>query len=104
MDKKDFNALKLKNQICFPLYACSRKVINSYTPHLKALGLTYTQYIVMLVLWEKETVTIRELSETLHLDTGTISPLIGRLEAGGLIKKERKFRDEDELENDRLDG
>ena len=63
-----YEQLKLKNQLCFPLYACARKITNAYTPYLKPLGLTYTQYIVFMVLWEKEEVNVGELGRTLKLD------------------------------------
>ena len=72
--------LLLENQLCFPLYACSRKVVNLYTPFLKPLGITYTQYIVMLVLWEKDNIKVGTLCERLYLDNGTVTPtVIGRL-------------------------
>ena len=73
MKKSDkYDALKLNNQVCFPLYACSKELVSRYGPYLKKLGLTYTQYIVMMVMWEKETVSSRELAESLHLDYGDI--------------------------------
>jgi len=92
MDKYD--SLKLDNQICFPLYALSRKVIQLYKPLLDKYNLTYTQYIVMLVLWELEKISIKELGEELYLDSGTISPVVKKLAGQGLIEKYRFKEDE----------
>nr|MCR5503267.1 MarR family transcriptional regulator [Lachnospiraceae bacterium] len=89
-----YEQLLLKNQICFPLYACSRKIVGNYTPYLKPLGLTYTQYIVMMVLWEKESVNVGRLGEILHLDAGTLTPLLKRLEKAGYVTRERSKEDE----------
>ena len=69
-----FEALKLKNQICFPLYACAKEIVRRYKPYLDKIDLTYTQYIVMMVLWEKEACTVKELGECLFLDSGTLTP------------------------------
>lgn len=87
-------ALKLDNQLCFPLYAAARQVVSLYTPYLKELGLTYTQYIVFLVLWEGEAVTVGELCRRLYLDNGTLTPLLKKLEAAGYIVRERSSEDE----------
>lgn len=87
-------AMKLKNQLCFPLYAAARNVTNLYTPYLKPLGLTYTQYIVFLTLWEKDGVTVGELCETLMLDNGTISPLLKKMQQAGYIKRTRSEKDD----------
>ena len=89
-----YEQLKLKNQLCFPLYACSRKIVGSYTPYLKPLGLTYTQYIVFMVLWEKESVNVGQLGETLCLDAGTLTPLLKRLEKDGYVTRKRSDEDE----------
>ena len=89
-----YEQLKLKNQICFPLYACSRKIVNAYTPYLKPLGLTYTQYLVFMVLWEKKEATVGELGSTLFLDAGTLSPLLKKLEKEGLIFRTHPENDE----------
>ena len=89
-----YEQLKLDNQICFPLYACARKIVGLYTPYLKPLGLTYTQYIVFMVLWEKESVTVGELGRILHLDAGTLSPLLKGLEKSGYVSRSRKQDDE----------
>ena len=89
-----YEQLLLKNQLCFPLYACSRKIVGNYTPYLKPLGLTYTQYIVLMVLWEKESVNVGQLGEVLHLDAGTLTPLLKRLEKAGYVTRERSREDE----------
>ena len=89
-----YGALKLKNQVCFPLYACSKELVRQYGPYLKDLNLTYTQYIVMMVLWEKETVSSRELAECLHLDSGTLTPVLKRLEQAEYLTRERTPADE----------
>lgn len=92
MDK--FESLKLSNQVCFPLYAASREVIKLYKPFLDEYNLTYTQYITMLVLWEDGKITIKELCKKLYLDSGTITPVIKKLEAMGLLIKYRDKSDE----------
>ena len=89
-----YEQLKLENQLCFPLYACARKVTSYYTPILKPLGLTYTQYIVFLVLWEKEKVSVGELGKQLHLDAGTLTPLLKNLEKDGYVTRQRMKEDE----------
>ena len=87
-------AMKLANQLCFPLYAASRNVISLYTPWLKPLGLTYTQYIVFLVLWEKDGITVGELCDRLMLDNGTLSPLLKKMQQAGYIEKKRNGLDD----------
>ena len=87
-------AMKLTNQLCFPLYAAARNVISLYTPHLKPLGLTYTQYIVFLVLWERDGLTVGELCERLMLDNGTISPLLKKMQQAGYVEKRRSESDD----------
>ena len=91
---QEYEQLLLKNQLCFPLYACGRKIVGNYTPYLKPLGLTYTQYIVLMVLWEKESVTVGQLGETLCLDAGTLTPLLKRLETAGYVTRQRSKEDE----------
>ncbi len=86
--------MKLANQLCFPLYAASRSVVSLYTPHLKPLGLTYTQYIVFLVLWEKDGITIGDICERLMLDNGTVSPLLKKMQEAGYIEKKRSEDDD----------
>ena len=87
-------SMKLDSQLCFPLYAASRKVVNLYTPYLKPLGITYTQYIMFLVLWEKDGITVGELCKRLMLDTGTVTPMLKNTEKQGLIKRTRSEEDE----------
>ena len=91
---QEYEQLLLKNQLCFPLYACGRKIVGSYTPYLKPLGLTYTQYIVLMVLWEKESVSVGQLGDILLLDAGTLTPLLKRLEKAGLVTRARSKEDE----------
>ncbi len=87
-------ALKLENQLCFPLYAAARKVVGTYTPLLKPFGLTYTQYILFLVLWEKDGQTVSEICDKLMLDSGTVTPLLKKLEAKNYLRRERCENDE----------
>ena len=89
-----YEQLRLKIQLCFPLYACSRKIVNSYTPFLKPLGLTYTQYIVFLVLWEEGISTVGELGKKLFLDEGTLTPLLKKMADKGYVKRTRLKEDE----------
>ena len=90
----EYDPLKLENQLCFPLYVASREVIRLYTPHLKALDLTYTQYITMLTLWETDDLPVKALCEKLYLDTGTVTPLLKSMEQKGLIVRRRSETDE----------
>ncbi|MBQ2066556.1 MAG: MarR family transcriptional regulator [Clostridiales bacterium] len=87
-------SMKLDSQLCFPLYAASRKIVSLYTPHLKPLGITYTQYIMFLVLWEGDGITVGELCKKLRLDTGTVTPMLKNTERQGLIKRTRSEQDE----------
>ena len=91
---ENYEALKLDNQLCFPLYAASREVIRQYYPFLEKIGLTYTQYVAMMVLWEEEKITARDLGKRLFLDSGTLTPLLKALEKKGLIRKKRSEEDE----------
>ena len=93
----EYNSLKLENQLCFPLYACSKEIIKRYKPYLNEIDLTYTQYIVMMVLWEKEEINIKTLGERLYLDSGTLTPLLKKLETKGYIKRDRLETDERNL-------
>lgn len=86
--------LKLENQLCFPVYALSRQITNLYRPHLEEFGLTYPQYLVLLVLWESGTVTVKHLGELLWLDSGTLTPLLKRMEMNGLVERKRSSKDE----------
>ncbi|MEV0051710.1 MarR family transcriptional regulator [Saccharopolyspora shandongensis] len=90
----DESRLALDRQVCFALYSASRAFTGLYRPVLEELGLTYPQYLVMLVLWEHESVTVKELGAALRLDSGTLSPLLKRLEARGLLTRHRSFADE----------
>ncbi|MBQ9493442.1 MAG: MarR family transcriptional regulator [Oscillibacter sp.] len=90
-------ALHLKNQLCFPLYACAREMVKQYKPCLERIGLTYTQYITMMVLWEQRSVTAKELGQRLYLDSGTLTPLLKRMEAKGLLTRQRDPVDERSL-------
>ncbi len=96
MDSK-YDSLKIENQLCFPLYACSRTIIKQYTPFLEAIDLTYTQYITMMVLWEKKELNVKSLGESLYLDSGTLTPLLKKLEKKGLIERRRSTEDERNL-------
>ena len=90
----EINPLKLENQLCFPLYACAKEVVRRYKPFLDEIELTYTQYIAMMVLWEKKTVNVKELGEHLYLDSGTLTPLLKKLESRKFITRERSAEDE----------
>ncbi|MBQ6371831.1 MAG: MarR family transcriptional regulator [Oscillospiraceae bacterium] len=87
-------AMKLSNQLCFPLYAAARNVTGLYAPCLKPLGLTYTQYIVFLVLWEKDGLSVSEIGEKLMLDNGTLSPLLKKMEQEGYVERRRSPEDD----------
>ncbi len=89
-----FNPLALDNQLCFPLYACARKVVGMYTPFFKPLGITYTQYIVFMVLWEQDGVSVHTLGRRLYLDSGTLTPVLKKMEAAGYVRRERSREDE----------
>lgn len=86
--------LKLENQLCFSLYTGARSIVRKYKPYLDPLNLTYTQYICMMVLWEKDKISVKELGERLMLDSGTLTPLIKKLEVQGLLKRVRQTNDE----------
>ena len=89
----NYNSLKLENQLCFPLYVCSKEIIRRYTPFLEPLGLTYTQYIAMIVLWEEGEINVKEMGRKLFLDSGTLTPLLKKLETKGYIKREPSKND-----------
>jgi len=88
------NQLCLDEQLCFPIYAASNLIVKAYRPFLTPLGLTYPQYLVMLVLWEKECISVGDLGQILHLDSGTLTPLLKRMETSGLINRSRDPNDE----------
>ena len=92
MDK--YEVLKLENQICFPLYACSKELVKRYTPFLEEIDLTYTQYITMMVLWEHKEMNVKELGRHLYLDSGTLTPVLKKLEQKGYITRKRDTKDE----------
>ncbi|MGC5771438.1 MarR family winged helix-turn-helix transcriptional regulator [Paenibacillus pabuli] len=88
------DSLKLDNQLCFAIYACSREITKMYQPYLEVLGVTYSQYLVLMVLWEREECTVKEIGEALYLDSGTLTPLLKRLQSAGHIHRERSAQDE----------
>ena len=90
----NYDRLKIENQLCFPLYACAREIVRLYKPFLDEIGLTYTQYIAMMVLWDRKKVTVKQLGEILYLDSGTLTPLLKKMEAGGLLTRNRDKEDE----------
>ena len=96
MEEK-YESLKLSRQLCFPLYACSREMIKLYKPFLDELGLTYTQYITLMVLWEHKAMTVKALGQELYLDSGTLTPLLKKLEEKGLVTRRRSDLDERNL-------
>lgn len=96
MDKK-YDALKLENQLCFPLYACSKEVVKQYKPFLDEIDLTYTQYITMMVMWERKELTVKELGEYLYLDSGTLTPVLKKLESKAYVVRSRAKDDERNL-------
>lgn len=96
-NNEEYDALKLENQLCFPLYACSKEIIRAYKPFLDEIDLTYTQYITMMVLWEKKEMNVKTLGENLYLDSGTLTPVLKKLEAKGLLKRTRSKADERNL-------
>ena len=97
MEGVEFDPLKLENQLCFPLYACAREIVKKYKPFLDEIDLTYTQYIAMMVLWEHHQVTSKLLGEKLYLDSGTLTPVLKKLEEKGLVTRARDPRDERNL-------
>ena len=92
--KDNYDSLKLQNQLCFPLYACAKEVTKRYQPLLNEIDLTYTQYIVMMVMWEQKQINVKHLGEMLFLDSGTLTPLLKKLEAKGDITRTRNENDE----------
>ncbi len=89
-----YDCIKLENQLCFPLYVCSKEIVRRYKPFLDEMGITYTQYITMMVLWERGSVTVSRLGECLYLDSGTLTPVLKTLEAKGLVVRKRSAEDE----------
>ena len=96
--EKDNDSLRLKNQLCFPIYLCSKEIIRRYTPWLNEIDLTYTQYIVMMYFWEKEKSNVKDIGKALLLDSSTLTPLLKKLESKGFITRVRSTIDERNLE------
>ena len=90
----EYEGLKLENQLCFPLYACSKELVRRYQPFLDEVELTYTQYIAMMVLWQREKINVKSLGELLYLDSGTLTPLLKKLESKGYVSRVRATEDE----------
>lgn len=93
-ENERYEALRLDNQLCFPLYACAKEIVRRYKPFLDEIDLTYTQYIAMMVLWEEREINVKELGSRLYLDSGTLTPVLKRLEQKGLITRQRDDKDE----------
>ena len=89
-----YDALKLENQLCFPLYACSKEIVRKYKPFLDELDLTYTQYIAMMVLWEHRQISVKDMGALLYLDSGTLTPVLKKLEQKGYLVRARDSEDE----------
>lgn len=94
MNTDKYEALKLENQLCFPLYACSKEIVRRYKPFLDELDLTYTQYIAMMVMWDNKQLSVKDLGEKLFLDSGTLTPVLKKLEAKSYITRRRSSEDE----------
>lgn len=92
-----YESLKLERQICFPLYACSKEVVKAYKPYLDEIGLTYTQYITMMVMWEHNELRVKDVGRYLYLDSSTLTPLLKRLEEKGYVSRRRSDEDERDL-------
>lgn len=93
----EYDVLKLENQICFPLYACGKEITRLYKPFLDEIGLTYTQYISMMVIWEEKKVTLKHLGDRIFLDSGTLTPLLRKLEAKGYVIRKKDEEDDRNL-------
>lgn len=97
VDDNKFDALKIENQLCFPLYACAKEIVKKYKPFLDEIGLTYTQYITMMVMWEQKEMNVKTLGEFLYLDSGTLTPVLKKLESKEYITRQRSKEDERNL-------
>ena len=95
--KEEYECLKLENQLCFPLYVCSKEIIKKYKPFLDKIDLTYTQYITMMVLWDKKELNVKSLGNMIFLDSGTLTPVLKKLESKGYIERHRDLNDERNL-------
>lgn len=93
-DLDKYDELKLEHQLCFPLYATAKEIIRKYKPFLEELDLTYTQYITMMVMWERQAINVKTLGKYLYLDSGTMTPVLKKLESKGYIRRERSVEDE----------
>lgn len=89
-----YEQLKLDNQVCFPIYAASRLITREYQPYLDKLGITYPQYLVLMVLWETDSLSVNEIAQKLILNTNTVTPLLKRMETQGMIRRQRSGNDE----------
>ena len=89
-----YDCLKLENQLCFPLYVCSKEIVRRYKPFLDELDITYTQYITLMALWDKGSLSVKELGKILFLDSGTLTPLLKTLESKGFVVRSRDKEDE----------
>ena len=98
MESGKYDSLKLESQLCFPLYVCSKEIIRRYKPYLDELDLTYTQYITMMVLWDRKKVNVKDLGACLFLDSGTLTPVLKKLEAKGYLIRARSTEDERNLQ------
>ena len=96
-DTSKYDCIKLENQLCFPLYVCSKEIVRRYKPYLDEIGLTYTQYITMMAMWEHRSLNVKHLGEYLYLDSGTLTPVLKTLEQKGYVKRERSLADERNL-------
>ena len=92
-----YDCLKISNQLCFPLYACSKEIVKRYKPYLDPIDLTYTQYITMMVVWDEKEITVKALGDKLYLDSGTLTPVLKKLEQKGYVKRSRSKDDERNL-------
>lgn len=90
----EYESLRIENQLCFPLYACAKELVRKYSPLLEKIDLTYTQYITMMILWENKEIKVKDLGEKLFLDSGTLTPLLKKLEAKGYVERIRDKSDE----------
>ena len=99
-----YDSLRLDSQLCFPLYACAKEIVRRYTPFLDEIGLTYTQYIAMMALWEHRRMNVKTLGALLYLDSGTLTPVLKKLEQKGLITRARSHEDERFLDVTLTDG
>jgi len=97
LNNTTYDCLKLDNQLCFPLYACAKEIVRRYKPYLDELDLTYTQYICMMVIWEQNSLSVKELGERLYLDSGTLTPVLKKLEHKGFLTRKRSQLDERSL-------